>query len=108
MVMLSAIVMGWLRLKSRSVWPSALVHATHNGVIQNFFDHITTPKAYSAWFVGEFGCALLLPIGLMARYSWRDLRSVEAVRAAEPALLTAAPPATVRRPSESSILKTEM
>ena len=91
MVMLSAIVMGWLRLKSGSVWPSALVHATHNAVIQNFFDHITTPKAYSAWFVGEFGCALLLPIGLMARYSWRDLRSVEAVRAAEPALLDRGP-----------------
>jgi len=45
MVMLSAIVMGWLRLKSSSVWPSALVHATHNAVILNFFDHITAPKA---------------------------------------------------------------
>ena len=86
MVMLSAIVMGWLRLKSGSVWPSALMHATHNAVIQNFFDHITAPKAHTAWFVGEFGCAPLLPIGLMAWYSWRDLRSVEARRAAEPAV----------------------
>ena len=83
MVMLSAIVMGWLRLKSGSVWPCVLVHATHNAVIQNFFDHITAPRAYTAWFVGEFGCALLLPIGLMAWYSWRDLRSVKAVRVAE-------------------------
>jgi hypothetical protein len=62
------------------------MHATHNAVIQNFFDHITAPKAHTAWFVGEFGCALLLPIGLMAWYSWRDLRSVEARRAAEPAV----------------------
>lgn len=87
MVMLSAIVMGWLRLKSGSVWPSVLVHATHNAVIQNFFDHITAPKPYTAWFIGEFGCALLLPIGLMAWYSWRDLPSVGASRAADPALL---------------------
>jgi CAAX protease family protein len=86
MVMLSAIVMGWLRLKSGTVWPSALVHATHNAIIQNFFDHITAPKAYTAWFVGEFGCALLLPIGLMAWYSWRELPSVEAVYASGPAL----------------------
>ena len=87
MVMLSAVIMGWLRLKSGSVWPSVLAHATHNAVIQNFFDHITAPKAYTAWFVGEFGCALLIPIGIMAWYSWRDLRSVETEHAAEPELL---------------------
>lgn len=87
MVMLSAIVMGWLRLKSGSVWPSVLVHATHNAVIQNFFDHITAPRPYTAWFIGEFGCALLLPIGLMAWYSWRDLPPVDALRAEDSALL---------------------
>ena len=84
MVMLSAIVMGWLRLKSGSVWPSALLHATHNAIIQSFFDHITAPRAHTAWLSGEFGCALVLRMGLMAWYSWRDLRSLEAVRSAEP------------------------
>jgi len=75
MVMSSAVVMGWLRLKSGSIWPTAVVHATHNAVIQLFFDHITAPRAYTAWFIGEFGCALLLPLSLMAWYCWRDLQN---------------------------------
>lgn len=78
MVMSSAMVLGWLRLKSGSIWPTALVHATHNAVIQLFFDHITAPKAYTAWLVGEFGCAMLLPLIPIAWYCMRDLRRAEA------------------------------
>lgn len=78
MVMLSAIVMGWLRLKSGSVWPTAIVHATHNAAIQMFFDRITAPRAHTAYFIGEFGCAMLLPLALMAWLCMRQLRNREA------------------------------
>jgi membrane protease YdiL (CAAX protease family) len=77
MVMLSAIVVGWLRLRSGSVWPSAVVHATHNAAIQMFFDRITAPRAHTAYFIGEFGCAILLPLAVMAWYCMRDLRTIE-------------------------------
>lgn len=77
MVMLSAIVLGWLRLKSGSVWPTAIVHATHNAAIQMFFDRITAPRAYTAYFIGEFGCAMLLPLAVMAWLCMRQLRNQE-------------------------------
>lgn len=78
MVMCSAVVMGWLRVRSGSIWPCVIVHATHNAAIQLFFDHITAPRAHTAWFIGEFGCAMLIPLIAMAWYCMRDLRSIEA------------------------------
>lgn len=75
MVLSSACVMGWLRLKSGSIWPTALVHATHNSVIQLFFDHITANRRWTPYLIGEFGCAMLFVLLPMAWYCLRDLRS---------------------------------
>lgn len=86
MVMCSAVVMGWLRVRSGSIWPCVIVHATHNAAIQLFFDHITAQRAYTAWFIGEFGCAMLLPLALMAWYSMRDLGRSEVQHPARMAL----------------------
>lgn len=77
MVMLSAVVLAWLRLKSGSIWPTAIVHATHNAAIQLFFDHITAQRTYTAYFIGEFGCAMLLPLGVMAWLCMQQLRGRE-------------------------------
>ncbi|UWZ82412.1 CPBP family intramembrane glutamic endopeptidase [Occallatibacter riparius] len=97
MVILSAIVMGWLRLKSGSIWPTAIAHATHNAAIQMFFDAITARRAYTAYFIGEFGCALLLPLAVMAWYCVRDLRHTELkVDTENPALTPAATLADAR------------
>lgn len=72
MVMTSATVLAWLRLKSGSVWPAAVMHATHNAAIQLFFDPITAHKTYTQYFVGEFGIGLVLPLGVLAWYCLRD------------------------------------
>lgn len=75
MVLTSACVLGWLRLKSGSIWPTALVHATHNSVIQLFFDHITAKRTWTPYLIGEFGCAMLVVLLPMAWYCMRDLPS---------------------------------
>ena len=49
----------WLRLKSNSVWPAVLLHASHNLYIQWLFDPLTTEtSALSKYMIGESGIVL--------------------------------------------------
>lgn len=59
MVLSTAVVSAWLRLKSGSIWPVTIMHATHNGAIQAFFDRITRDTGQTHYFTGEFGIMLL-------------------------------------------------
>ena len=70
MVISMAFVMGWLRLKSGSLWPCALLHASHNLFIQAIFDRITARAGYSLYVVTEFGAGLVLTAGAAAVYFW--------------------------------------
>jgi membrane protease YdiL (CAAX protease family) len=65
------VIMAWLRMKSGSIWPAVIMHATHNGVIQAFFDAITAPTSLTPWFIGEFGIALVPFTALAAWYFWK-------------------------------------
>ncbi|MFA5338824.1 MAG: type II CAAX endopeptidase family protein [Candidatus Omnitrophota bacterium] len=57
---------GWLRLKSGSVWPAVLMHASHNFYIQWLFDPLTTETGpMSKYMIGESGIVLtVIFIGL--------------------------------------------
>src|SRR3954453_2310756 len=68
MVLSSAVVLAWLRMKSGSIWPVTIMHATHNGVIQAFFDRITKDNGHTHYFSGEFGVALVLFYVALAFY----------------------------------------
>jgi uncharacterized protein len=70
MVTANAFIMGWLRLKSGSLWPCALLHASHNLFIQAILDGITAPAGRSLYYTTEFGCGLVLAIGAVAAYFW--------------------------------------
>lgn len=50
--------MAWLRLKSGSLWPAAMLHATHNLFIQNFFDALSSRGESAITMIGEFGVVL--------------------------------------------------
>jgi membrane protease YdiL (CAAX protease family) len=71
MVVASAVIQAWLRLQSGSIWPCVVLHATHNAVIQRFFDAITAERGATAYFTGEFGIALVIPLALVAIYCLR-------------------------------------
>lgn len=74
MVVATGIAMAWLRMKSGSIWPVAIMHAMHNGLIQTFLDRITLPSAKTNYFIGEFGLALL-PLTLVI--AWYALQHAQ-------------------------------
>lgn len=54
----AGVLIGWLRLRARSVWPAVLAHASWNVVIQNVFDWATPGTqagGSAAVWVGESG-----------------------------------------------------
>jgi membrane protease YdiL (CAAX protease family) len=85
MVIAMSFIMGWLRLKSGSLWPCAMLHASHNLFIQAILDRITAPVGRALYVTTEFGFGLVLTIGATGLYFW--LRRKE-LPAAEPAAVS--------------------
>ncbi len=54
----------WLRLRSKSVWPCALLHASHNVWVQAIFTGLTVATAESKWWIDNFGA--MVPLVTMA------------------------------------------
>ena len=65
LITFTGVAMSWIWIKSKSVWAVAIFHASHNVVIQMFFDRITLDKVYTSYFKGEFGLALVLTSFIM-------------------------------------------
>lgn len=61
----------WFRLKSGSVWPNVILHATHNLYIQLFFTPVTADTGNTKYYVDEFGAVLPLVCVVIAVYYWR-------------------------------------
>ena len=61
----------WLRLASGSIWPAALMHATHNLFIQSVMDKITVDTGNTQYFTTEFGLFLAIMGVLVAIVFWR-------------------------------------
>jgi membrane protease YdiL (CAAX protease family) len=76
MVVSLAVPLAWLRLRSGSVWPAAILHASHNLFVQGFFDRVTVDTGPTRWLTGEFGAAMVLTIGVTAWIFWRARDSV--------------------------------
>jgi hypothetical protein len=83
MVLGSATIAAWLRLRAGSVWPCAIYHASHNLFIQSLFTPFTEVRSgnpvwmQTRWWIDEFGAMLAITSGLTAliilvRYRSRD------------------------------------
>jgi membrane protease YdiL (CAAX protease family) len=84
----------WLRLKSGSVWPSAILHGSHNLFIQAVFTPLTGEKGkITAYAVGEFGFFVPAVIAIVAIYFWTRRGEVEGQIAAPQGLPRKAVPA---------------
>jgi len=70
MVLAASFIWGWLRLKSGSLWTSALLHASHNAFVQIVFDGMTRPVGRTLYFTTEFGAGLIVTMGAFALYFW--------------------------------------
>jgi membrane protease YdiL (CAAX protease family) len=70
MVIGMSFVMGWLRLKSKSLWPCAILHASHNLFIQHIFDGMTATSGRAIYITTEFGFGMAIPLALLAFWFW--------------------------------------
>jgi membrane protease YdiL (CAAX protease family) len=70
MVVAMSFIMGWLRLKADSLWPCALLHASHNLFIQAILDRLTAPTGRAPYVTTEFGAGLVFTVGATALYFW--------------------------------------
>jgi uncharacterized protein len=65
-VVAMSFVSGWLRLRSESIWPSVLLHASHNLFIQGILDPLTATTGLARYVTTEFGIGLSLTIAAAA------------------------------------------
>jgi len=64
-------IFAWLRLRSGSVWPAVVLHASHNLIIQRVFDVLTTDRGPTSFITSEFGIGLVVAYGAVALWCWR-------------------------------------
>jgi uncharacterized protein len=77
MVIGDSYVFGWIRLRSNSIWPAAMLHASHNLFVQAIFDRMTAPVGGALYITTEFGFGMVLTVGATALYFWTRRRLVE-------------------------------
>jgi membrane protease YdiL (CAAX protease family) len=63
-------MLAWLRLKSDSLWPPALFHASHNLFVPIIFDNLIRNTGRTLWYTTVFGVALAAASPLFALYFW--------------------------------------
>lgn len=64
-------LMAWMRLHSRSLWPAALFHASHNFFVQDVFDRLTVNHPVTPYLTTEFGAGLCIAYASVAIWLWR-------------------------------------
>jgi len=70
-VTLAGFFAAWLRLRSGSVWPVVLAHASFNLYIQSGFNPLTRDTGITEYIVDEFGIAFVLSGTAIAYVCWR-------------------------------------
>ncbi|HEX3383833.1 MAG TPA: type II CAAX endopeptidase family protein [Mucilaginibacter sp.] len=70
MVISSSFILTWFRLKSNSLWPAVILHASHNLFIQAFFTPLTRDTGHTKYFIDEFGIVLSLTSLAAAVFFW--------------------------------------
>ena len=63
-------IFAWIRLRSGSVWPAALLHGFWNYFIQQFYPAITAPTEAGGAMIGEFGWFTVLLSMILGLLFW--------------------------------------
>jgi membrane protease YdiL (CAAX protease family) len=66
MVTFGSVVMAWLVLRARSLWPAAILHASHNLFIQSIFTPLTSDTGPTKYIIDEFGIGLVITTAIGA------------------------------------------
>src|SRR5215471_15769213 len=55
-------IMAWLTLRARSLWPAAILHASHNLFIQSILTPLTKDTGPTKFITDEFGVGLVITV----------------------------------------------
>jgi membrane protease YdiL (CAAX protease family) len=77
MIIATSFIFAWLRLKSESLWPPVVLHASHNLFVQTVFDSMVRDTGKTLWYTTEFGAALAVVTAGFAMYFWTRRADVE-------------------------------
>jgi CAAX protease family protein len=61
----------WLRLRSGSLWPVVLAHASFNLYVQSGFNPLTVDTGVTEYIVDEFGFGFVVSGSVIAYIFWR-------------------------------------
>jgi uncharacterized protein len=70
-------MLAWFRLKSDSLWPAALFHASHNVFLPIVFDNLIRNTGHTLLYTTAFGAAPVCTSALFALYFWTRREEVE-------------------------------
>lgn len=64
----TGVIMAYFRIKTNSVWPAVVYHASSNIFIQKLFTPLTISNSNSAWYIDEFGVVIAIVATCAALY----------------------------------------
>ena len=71
-VVSGSFIMAWLTLRARSLWPAAILHASHNLFIQSILTPLTKDTGPTKFIIDEFGIGLVVTVTIGAIIAWRN------------------------------------
>jgi membrane protease YdiL (CAAX protease family) len=71
-VIAESFILAWLTLRSRSLWPAALLHGSHNLWIQSILTPLTSETGPTKYIIDEFGFGLVVTTVIGAIIVWRN------------------------------------
>ena len=83
MVVALSFIYAWLRLKSGSIWPGVILHASFN-VLEGVFNQLTVDRGYTEYFTTEFGLGIAIICVLVAYWCWKQRGSLPQLTSSEP------------------------
>lgn len=86
MIIASATIDAWYRLRSGSLWTAVFLHQSHNLWVQQIFTPLTVNTGKTNYFIDEFGIVLPLVMALFAIYFWRRRGELSSVHTREAAV----------------------
>jgi membrane protease YdiL (CAAX protease family) len=66
-----SVVLGWIRLKTGSVWPAVIAHGSHNSFTLTFLNDMTVQSGVTPYIASEVGIGLLLTWTIVALVCWK-------------------------------------
>ncbi|MBA2333656.1 MAG: CPBP family intramembrane metalloprotease [Blastocatellia bacterium] len=73
-VIAESFVLAWLTLRSRSLWPAAFMHGSHNLWMQSILTPLTRDTGPTPWVIDEFGIGLVVTTIVAGLICWRLYR----------------------------------